>query len=978
MTSRLVGRDPALAMAGSALSGALDGTGRLLLVGGEPGIGKTALARSVADDARRAGARVVWSACSGGAPAYWPWTQVLRELAESRLVLSPRSDDPDDPLSRFELHDSVARAIGGAARDTPLVVVIDDLHWADEGSLELLDSLARGLGGRSLLVLGTYRDLESPASLTRIAASVDGITLGGLDAPAVLRLVTTITGTAPSAADAEDLTARTGGNPLFVREVARLLVAHGTGRPPPAQLPKTVAETLRRRLAALGDECRDLLTVVAIADDRDPTLLAAVTSQEPGALETLVDEAVMARVLRDAAEDGGHGPFVHDLFREAVLADVPPRHRRRVNAAVGRALVELVASRHPAGAGRVAAHLIASLPGDEDATEAARTWAVRAAEEATGALGHEEAVRWYRAALSIAGRPDAALTLRLGEAELRAGEPQARATFLTAADEARTANDAPALAAAALGLHRIGARVNHDEHLALLDEAIAAVDRGSVERARLLAALARERRHARGSATEARVPAEEAVAEAQALGDPRLVAECLLALHDALWEPGSSATRLPVVEQMAAAAGQADDAELLATATVLRAACLISANDPRGLADLATYAELTDALGHARGRWESMSRRATLALITGALDDSADLAGRARDLGLRMGIPDALGVYATLTWSLARLTGRREAEVAAMPAIDILPMRSAFAAVAAREGGRHDEARRHALTLDVGALANPTDLEFEALVADALVAAGPTDAAKAAYSALFPFAGTNVLVGGCASYWGPVDLYLGELATGLGDRGAALEHLRSAERMATVLGAPLWAAHAAALASGLDGDRGAPSLARDGAVWTVRWDGLVGHVPDSKGLRDLELLIARPGTQIAAGELMSGRPTAGADPVLDEQAKRAYRQRLDELAEEIEDALATADAARAERAQDERDALIGALASAVGLGGRDRRLGDDAERARKAVTARIRDAIKRIDEVHPSLGSHLGAAVQTGAWCAYRPGGDAG
>ena len=543
---------------------------------------------------------------------------------------------------------------------------------------------------------------------------------------------------------------------------------------------------------------------------------------------------------------------------------------------------------------------------------------------------------------------------------------------MTAADEARTAHDASALAAAALGLHRVGARVNHDEHLVLLNEAIAAVDRGSVERARLLAALARERRHARGSATEARVPAEEAVAEAQALGDPRLVAECLLALHDALWEPGSSATRLPVVEQMAAAAGQADDAELLATATVLRAACLISANDPRGLADLATYTELTDALGHARGRWESMSRRATLALITGALDDSADLAGRARDLGLRMGIPDALGVYATLTWSLARLTGRREAEVAAMPAIDILPMRSAFAAVAAREGGRHDEARRHALAVDVGALTNPTDLEFGALIADALVAAGPTDAARAAYSALLPFAGTNVLVGGCASYWGPVDLYLGELAAGLGDRSAAHDHLRSAERMATALGAPLWAAHATELARGLDGHGGPPRLVRDGTVWSVEWRGAIGHVPDSKGLRDLAVLLSRPGDDIAATTLMTGRPTAGADPVLDDRAKADYRRRLDELTREIDDAALDGDIARSERAVDEREALVAALTSAVGLGGRDRRLGDDAERARKAVSARIKDAIRRIADVHPDLGAHLVGAVHTGSWCGYR------
>jgi hypothetical protein len=254
------------------------------------------------------------------------------------------------------------------------------------------------------------------------------------------------------------------------------------------------------------------------------------------------------------------------------------------------------------------------------------------------------------------------------------------------------------------------------------------------------------------------------------------------------------------------------------------------------------------------------------------------------------------------------------------------------------------------------------------------VAAGPTETARASYRSLLPYAGTNVLVGGCASYWGPVDLYLGQLAASLGDPEAALAHLKAAESMATTLGAPLWATHAAALARDIQArepDR--PHLARDGGVWTVQWGGTVGHVPDSKGLRDLDVLMSRPGDEVAATELMTGRPTAGADPILDEQAKRAYRLRLDELDREIDEATLDGDLGRAERAQDERDALIAGLASAVGLGGRDRRLGDDAERARKAVTARIRDAIRRIEEVHPELGAHLDAAVQTGTWCSYRP-----
>jgi hypothetical protein len=137
-------------------------------------------------------------------------------------------------------------------------------------------------------------------------------------------------------------------------------------------------------------------------------------------------------------------------------------------------------------------------------------------------------------------------------------------------------------------------------------------------------------------------------------------------------------------------------------------------------------------------------------------------------------------------------------------------------------------------------------------------------------------------------------------------------------------------------------------------------------------------LLGRPGVGVAATELMTGRPVAGADPVLDGQAKAAFRRRLDDLEAAIDDASLAGDAEGLRRAQDERDALVSTLASAVGLGGRDRRLGDDAERARKAVTARIRDAIRRIEQADPDLGAHFRTTISTGSWCTYQPPGAGG
>jgi hypothetical protein len=157
-------------------------------------------------------------------------------------------------------------------------------------------------------------------------------------------------------------------------------------------------------------------------------------------------------------------------------------------------------------------------------------------------------------------------------------------------------------------------------------------------------------------------------------------------------------------------------------------------------------------------------------------------------------------------------------------------------------------------------------------------------------------------------------------------------------------------------------------------VWTLTFDGVTAHLPDSKGLRDLATLLGAPGEPVHAVRLLGGHPPAvGADPVLDDRARAGYRARLVELDAEVDEAGADNDPHRADRAQLEREALLAELSRVVGLGGRPRRLGDDTERARKAVSARIHDAIARIKRVNPALGRHLRQAVATGTHCSYTP-----
>ena len=269
------------------------------------------------------------------------------------------------------------------------------------------------------------------------------------------------------------------------------------------------------------------------------------------------------------------------------------------------------------------------------------------------------------------------------------------------------------------------------------------------------------------------------------------------------------------------------------------------------------------------------------------------------------------------------------------------------------------------------------DLEKLAAAAVVFAVAGSDAQRRWAYEQLLPYAGTHVVVGGCASYHAAVDHHLGALAASLGDTAAAEAHYRAALAMHERLGAAGWARLSEQALTKLharSASQAANELRLVNGVRMLCFRGKPVQLPDSKGLSDLAVLIGARGAEVHVLTLVGHKiARMGADPVLDEQAKAAFKSRLDDLAREIDDADTAGSPDQAQALRSERDALIRELAAATGLRGRDRRLGDETERARKTVSARVRDALSKIERVHPELAMHLRAALRMGTVCSYTP-----
>ena len=520
-----VGRADELGALVAGLGDAFEGHGRLFLLVGEPGIGKSRLAEELLRIGRSRGARVLvgraWEA--GGAPVFWPWVQSLRsaireiepdllraqlgagaaELAQILPELREQFPElpsllPAEPeTARFRLFDATSSFLRALSGPRPTVLFLDDLHAADEPSLLLLRFLTRELGAMRMLVLVAFRDVDPlpsrPLGTLQAEVAREPVTralkLRGLSEHDVAELVELTAAQIESPELVAALHEKTEGNPLFVSESVRLLALEGLQRGAAGRMtmPQSVSEVIRRRLAHLSEGCSRLLTLASILG-REFSLDALIPlSEEPEerVLEA-IDEAIASRVITDVSGSGDLR-FAHVLLRDTLYDDLGSARRVLLHRQALATLERLYTNSpglHPA---ELAHHATAGREFGK-----AIDYARRAGDQALELLAYEEAARLYQMALAalarLAARDEGTrcrLLLSLGEAQARAGNsPAAREAFLDAADVARPLGLAPELARAATGYggRIVWVRAGTDERLVpLLEEALAGLGEVQLE-----------------------------------------------------------------------------------------------------------------------------------------------------------------------------------------------------------------------------------------------------------------------------------------------------------------------------------------------------------------------------------------------------------------------------------------------------------------------------------------------------------------
>ncbi|TXK34418.1 AAA family ATPase [Nonomuraea sp. C10] len=1120
----LIGRDHPAGLLRAEIGRVIDSHGGLVLVTGEAGIGKTTLVSSAAAQARGRGALVAAGSCweAGSAPGYWPWVQALRALrraagperwAEARqsagdvlAVLLGEAAAGETAPDGFQVYDAVTDALVVLAQRQPVVVVLDDLHFADPASLRLLAFAAQQTWFERLLLIGTYRDTEVEAAdhplrelLSPLALKATTITLTGLDAAGVAALMTRTVGADPPPDLVSEVHVRTGGNPFFVEQTARLWHSGGSA----GAVPPGVRDALLRRLSLLPEPVSRLLPIAAVLGRRFPRQLLAAAARQPTAhVDRLLELAVVAKLV--TAEGGGVFAFAHDLVRETLYDSLDDP------GALHGAVVDAV-DRDPGLAARMLpGHLArhAHLAGDRVDPERVVELQLAAARDAGRRIAAEEHLghlrRAHQLSRATSPRTRAKAALSLGFELSHVGEREtARRLFGEAWAIARELDDRELLTRVALTWLR---KFGLSDALPHLREAHAALVGGAAPDDRLALDLV-----------------FHLAARARAGGDDDALVFSLWAHHDILKGPDTAGERMRLVEELIGLARRTGDPELEHFASALRWVAMIEQGDPGYLDRFHEY----QALGR-RSELPSVDLNTAVdasivAALGGRLAEAEKLLAEVRDSDARKH-PHYIDMLLHHQWSILSLQGRfgeQEEVVRLLRGSGHLCPGLLEGLTALHTGDLDTALRRLAEGEPRNRIAQPLWLRF---LAETAAAAHDPDLCARARAALEPHRGRWAvsLMGWDVS--GPFDLWLAlidaaderwdeaiagftaahrsadrmrarpwsvlarvHLADALlsraapGDLPAARALLEHAGKEATTLGmrhltarvrdllpdttpaspAPpgtdesdglgrsgdtgevmgagqsggagedtgaglsgnagsVLGGHSSRSARsragpsggsgvgpsvgarpvagvgpgdagvGFDGAYGAagagpggggPRFSREGSVWSLVFAGRAVHVPDAKGLRDLHTLLGSPGTDMPAvrlldpegGELVVAARRMGGDDVLDEEAKARYRHHLTLLDEEIDRATELGDDRRAAELDGERAALLEELRRAAGLGGRSRRLGDEAERARKTVTARIRDVLRKLDRAHPELAAHLRATVSTGSTCRYQP-----
>jgi len=1018
VTPILYGREQPLAALREALVGASVGRGQLVVISGEAGIGKTTLATAIAADAEAAGALVTWGRAweFAEAPPYFPVLPCLRSLG-----IEAHGD-------AFELWEQVLAAL--ARTSTPVVWIVEDLHAADLGTLDLLTFLAQPLRAMRMLVIATARERDARVTdrmLQRLARMTrDGLELRiePLADGDVATIVEATIGRSVSPTALGKLVDLTGGNPLFVVECARALRAAAAIESTLGSLPPTVRQIVNERVAQLPEAAREMLAAGAVLGrEFTAALVARMTSTLPARVIDALLPALRGGVVRELGP--GRFAFSHTIVRDAIEDAMAATTCAELHGRAEAALAplgdtsEIIVER--------ARHaLAATRPGSGDETLALAT---RAAEllEHEGAFDRAFDLYVRVEAARISGclpAADPATKLHAARVAHAAGRSdQSRRLCDAVIVEARGRD--PELLARAVLLHLTDVRpgVIDRAQVVLIEEAREALgDSSPTLSCRVLARLAT----AIQPSPDPTVPmaiARDALARAHALGDATLIV-------DVLELAGWGITETPLSERLAWAEELRDralaigDLRKALTGYMWLATARIEAGDFAGFDQVvASMLATADELGHPRDRWRALLLASTRAATAGrfAVSDRyimevEQLAALVDDPALARSLPLHRLMQTLVTRRDDEVRGRlAEVETAMVGVVNGAAIGALLQGVCLARIGDLDQARERLAVVTsrfpLAAMATApiagTDPLFP-YVAELIAAVGNGHERELARDLLPRYEGSAVTGGAFTFvYDGPVSRVRGLIAAAVGERGEAEAALREALEHARKWDHAPWVAQIAAelarllagtaesrkLADesariarelGMTGLTGAIATAevgvlrfeRAGADWRITRGGRSIDLRDSRGMQLLARLVERPNQEIHVLALASDEgasaPESSAGDVLDDSARKAYRRRLGELAEALDDAETRGDARRAAAIERERQALVAELARATGLGGKSRASASNTERARINIQKRIKEAVGRIAEADRELGRFLEIAVQTGTYCSFR------
>ncbi len=689
---------------------------RTVFVAGEAGVGKSSLTSSFARQCHASGAIVLYGRCDEDlAIPHGPFIELLghylanleeEELSRvgddslsalAHLVPKLRDRRPDlieagasDPdAERWIVYGAVSALFERVATDDPVVLVVDDLHWADAPTLQLVRHLTSHLRGRVLLI-GTYRDVElsvshplteTLAALTR-EACVTRIALSGLADDEVISLMEAAAGHEMDEAGVElghALYRETDGNPFFVAEVlrhlveTRAIVQDETGRWAPTQelaeagLPDSVRQVVGSRIGRLGEEAARVLAAASVlGQEFDVDLLVTVTQKDEDSVLDLLEAASSSALVSEVRAVPGRFRFAHALIQHTVYEDLGTTRRARLHRGAAEALETGLGEDADRHAGELARHWLAATRPTE--VTKAVNYARLAGENALVALAPTEAIRWFKQALGVLEQvPDAderaTCLAGLGEAQRQAGEPSYRETLLEAARLAQSIGDAPTLVRAALANSRgfvsaIGAV--DAERVTVLEVALEAVGReDSADRARLLALLASEQVFDRDYPAR-RALADEALRIARAIGDPKTTLDTLLRRCLPVWIPETIEQLRSDYIEAEELADELNDPVGKFWALGFKGLFSIQVGDLREVNRCQDEAkQLATDIGQPMLRWSVTFSRSWLSLLGGDIGGSEAYSEEALKLGSDSGQPDALLFYGvhllSIRWQQDRL-----------------------------------------------------------------------------------------------------------------------------------------------------------------------------------------------------------------------------------------------------------------------------------------------------------------------------------